>query len=312
MSDATTMLAEAHALATQQKYLELEKLVGALLLESPDHAEAHNLLGVAFASTGRHALAIQSIARAHGLAPSHYGYARNLVRLLSNAQRYAEAQEIGRRFAEAGYPKSDDLTSFVARVTGQVDAKATDVFEEIYRNNAWSAGSGLGSTEQATRIYRAFLEQFMRANRIRSVVDLGCGDWQFARLIDWTGIRYIGLDASTTALGMAKRVAPASFEFRQFDAFSESLPEADLLIVKDVLQHWPSAEIVKFLTQTDRFRFSLITNGYAPSPSLNTDIDLGNFRPLDLTAPPFNAHGANVLSFQAGDFKMTLLRQGRA
>ncbi len=42
--------------------------------------------------------------------------------------------------------------------------------------------------------YRAFVQQFMSRNSVRSVVDLGCGEWQFSRLIDWTGVRYLGVD----------------------------------------------------------------------------------------------------------------------
>jgi len=33
--------------------------------------------------------------------------------------------------------------------------------------------------------YRTSLEDFIRANGVRSVLDYGCGDWQFSRLIDW-------------------------------------------------------------------------------------------------------------------------------
>lgn len=190
--------------------------------------------------------------------------------------------------------------------------KRARVFEEIYRNNAWSAGSGLGSAEETTRPYRHFLEQFIPTNRIRSVVDLGCGDWQLARLIDWTGVRYTGLDVSGIALERARKTAPTSFKFSQFDAFSDVLPEADLLIVKDVLQHWPIKEIIRFLPQTSRFRFSLLTNGYAATANRNSEIDLGNFRPLDLLAAPFQVKGANIFSFQSDDFKMTTLIIGGA
>ena len=30
--------------------------------------------------------------------------------------------------------------------------------------------------------------------RIRTVVDLGCGDWQFSKYVDWRGIEYHGYD----------------------------------------------------------------------------------------------------------------------
>jgi SAM-dependent methyltransferase len=310
-STQTLSVATAIEAAKRQKFHEVEKMALELLKSAPNDPEIYNLLGAAYASTGRPTLAIESIKQAHRLAPAAYSYARNLIRVLSNQKQFSEAMDVARAFVDAGHPKADELAEFAGRATGRVAPKANDVFEEIYRNNAWASGSGLGSTEEATRPYRAFLQQFIKANRIRSVVDLGCGDWQFARLIDWSGVRYVGLDVSGTALERARAIAPPSFEFRQFDAFNDSLPSADLLIAKDVLQHWPSREILRFLPKTECFQFCLITNGYAAAPNLNADIDLGNFRPLNLKAPPFNSTGANVFFFQSDDFKMTLLRMGK-
>lgn len=42
--------------------------------------------------------------------------------------------------------------------------------------------------------YVDMLQRFLHDYEIRSVVDLGCGDWQFSRLIDWSGVDYLGLD----------------------------------------------------------------------------------------------------------------------
>jgi len=42
--------------------------------------------------------------------------------------------------------------------------------------------------------YRTSLEDFIRANGVRSVLDYGCGDWQFSRLIDWQQALYVGVD----------------------------------------------------------------------------------------------------------------------
>jgi SAM-dependent methyltransferase len=75
-----------------------------------------------------------------------------------------------------------------------------EIFDFIYRNDVWKGGSGASSHEEATREYREFLTQFMQAAKITSVVDLGCGDWQFSRYIDWSGIDYTGVDASAVVL----------------------------------------------------------------------------------------------------------------
>ena len=69
-----------------------------------------------------------------------------------------------------------------------------NIFEHIYRNDLWHGGSGPGSFPEVNRPYVRFLQSFLLQNQIRSVVDLGCGDWQFSRGIDWGSTRYLGLD----------------------------------------------------------------------------------------------------------------------
>src|SRR5687768_14802493 len=75
-----------------------------------------------------------------------------------------------------------------------IDADTRAAFEAIYRQDKWTNGSGPGSTPSSTIEYRAFLERFIRENNVRSVTDLGCGDWQFSNLIDWSGLEYTGFD----------------------------------------------------------------------------------------------------------------------
>src|SRR4029434_6334963 len=69
--------------------------------------------------------------------------------------------------------------------------RLTNTFNRIYAEGTWGkdvAGkgtSGSGSTLEITREYRAYVEDFMRTHRVRSVVDAGCGDWSFSSAMDW-------------------------------------------------------------------------------------------------------------------------------
>src|ERR1700712_5702236 len=58
--------------------------------------------------------------------------------------------------------------------------------------------SGYGSAVQSTTTYRHILETFIRLNRVQTVLDLACGDWQFSKYFPWDsyGISYLGLDVS--------------------------------------------------------------------------------------------------------------------
>jgi len=109
-----------------------------------------------------------------------------------------------------------------------------EVFDRIYSSN-FRGGSGPGSSEENTRQYRAFLKEFLVSNRIKSVVDVGCGDWQLSRHIGWSGIDYLGIDVSAVAIDNTKRFARPGVAFRELDATRDALPPADLLIAKDVL-----------------------------------------------------------------------------
>jgi SAM-dependent methyltransferase len=171
------------------------------------------------------------------------------------------------------------------------------IFNEIYLKNAWTFGSGGGSLEESTRDYRGFLQNFMRANRIKSVLDLGCGDWQFSQFINWDGIDYTGIDVSDVVLANTKRFSRPGVQFIELNALMEPLPKADLLIVKDVFQHWGNVEIIHFLPKLQKFERALVVTGGGQSGShlrpgiINADIPTGSFRPVDLTQKPFGVKG---------------------
>src|SRR4051812_7594702 len=110
-----------------------------------------------------------------------------------------------------------------------------DVFSRAYNEMWWGRGSGVGSTVNATVEYRAYVAGIMHGLRVRTVLDIGCGDWEFSRLIDWTNIRYTGWDVVPQLIKRNQ----ALFRFASFtcvDARTVPLPDVDLIIVKDVLQ----------------------------------------------------------------------------
>jgi len=175
----------------------------------------------------------------------------------------------------------------------------SDVFERIYRNDEWNGGSGPGSLPTVTRPYVRFLQEFLRRNHVRSVVDLGCGDWQFSRRIDWAGVSYLGLDVVSYILERnRRRFGSRAVRFAACPSRADDLPEADLLIVKDVFQHLCNGAVRDYVKVFPKFKYVLVTNCSKKSLHLlNTDIDDGGFRPVDLRRPPFGLTMASVLEF---------------
>ena len=185
-----------------------------------------------------------------------------------------------------------------------MDAAALrSAFEAIYRENRWSNGSGPGSHPDKTVEYRAYLARFMESNAIRTVTDLGCGDWQFSRFVDWSRVEYVGLDVvpSLIANNQAQHARPG-LQFA-IHTSPDDLPGGDLLIAKEVLQHLPNATVHSYLDAIrGRYRHALITNAIEPAAMANGDISAGDWRPLRLDATPFAVPGAVVHTYfpQAG------------
>ena len=71
------------------------------------------------------------------------------------------------------------------------------------------------------------------------------------------------------------------------------LPRAELLIMKDVMQHWLPAEISAFLPRLAQFPYSLITND-VEAPELRPKWH-ERWHPLDLTKPPYCLPGELLL-----------------
>lgn len=172
-------------------------------------------------------------------------------------------------------------------------------FEEIYSQNKWRYGSGKGSLPKHNRGYISFLQNFLRQKRIQSVVDFGCGDWQFSRLINWQGIQYQGYDIVSSVI--QANTEAYSTENIRFDLAPEDhsqLPAADLLISKDVIQHWSNIAIERFLPHIKRYKYALITNCVNPhGPTINTDIADGEFRDLDIRLEPFGLKATEVFYY---------------
>jgi SAM-dependent methyltransferase len=172
------------------------------------------------------------------------------------------------------------------------------------RNDAGLGTSGTGSTLAATLVYRTFLAKFMKEHDVHSVVDAGCGDWEFSSTIDWSGIDYRGYDITRDVVARdALAYAKPNIQFFHGDIVEDDLPPADLLLSKHVLQHLPNAAVTKFLAkQLPKYKHVLLTNGVDAKSfaGSNGDIKLGAYRTLDVTAPPFNVPGAKVLTWYDG------------
>lgn len=181
------------------------------------------------------------------------------------------------------------------------------VFTQIYDNATWgknAAGEGFsggGSLLNNCHVYIEYLEQFMASHNIKTVVDAGCGDWEFARYMNWSDINYIGYDVVGHVIEKnTRKYGAPNIRFVHANCITEDLPPADLLLCKHVLQHLTNEDILSFLPQLKKFKYCIITNEVYPDTlsSDNKDIAIGGGHKIDLTKSPFNIKGIKVFNYR--------------
>jgi SAM-dependent methyltransferase len=186
------------------------------------------------------------------------------------------------------------------RIYGDLSIKET--FQRIYRTREWGDDgspfhSGSGSRGAASEQYCVFVIDFIRKHNVRSVVDLGCGDFAIGRRIaEATGVTYTGIDVVPELIEHHTRTEQNPlFRFQCADITTDPLPTADLCLVCQVLQHLSNGEIAKVLQNLRGFPRVLITEHLPLQPrSINLDkphgpdvrVRYGSGVYLDL--PPFS------------------------
>lgn len=149
------------------------------------------------------------------------------------------------------------------------------VFSSIYKNCSWGSNghskyhgsSGDGSSPEYNVDYIEFVRNFIKDNNIKSVSDGGCGDWRLGySLFNDMNIEYNGYDVYLELIDFLKtEYTNPKFNFTHLDIFNDrdQIKDADLFIIKDVMQHWDDAttkEFVDWIINTKKFKFVLITN----------------------------------------------------
>ena len=182
------------------------------------------------------------------------------------------------------------------------------VFTNVYECKWWgnnghaeyAGSSGGGSDIEYNRTsYVPFLKKFITDNDIKTVVDLGCGDFKCGKLIyDDLDVSYTGYDAYKKIIQchLKEHAASPKYSFVHLDfcAHKEEVANGDVCILKDVLQHWSLADIYAFLdcaVEHKKFKFILICNCCRQTQD-NVDIPNGACRDLSCDFLPLKKYNA--------------------
>lgn len=164
------------------------------------------------------------------------------------------------------------------------------VFERIARDNGWDGTesvSGPGSTLEATAMLRDALPTLLEKYKIRSILDIPCGDAYWISYVLNPNIEYIGADIVPGIIAR-NRIDKASIgHFEVMDIVADNLQRVDLVLVRDCFIHLPNAVVRSAIANIKRSGARYLMTTTYPGKSANMDIEIGGFRPVDLQASPF-------------------------
>ncbi len=221
----------------------------------------------------------------------------------------------------------------------------SEVFGNIYSNNVWGDGSqlnpksGSGSNPKNARPYVSYVKNFISNNEITSILDFGHGDWKMWEHYKFEGVQYLGIDvADGLSAKIHQQWGSKLRQFRQLDITHTRMPNAELLLSKDVLQHLPTDTVLLFLSEIKKFKYAIVCNDvYIKGTKFfefkeflqlkkriiaicrlrnpfflcrrknNRKIKVGEFRGIDLNAEPFRTalkeHKVEIVFEYDGPFR---------
>lgn len=187
-----------------------------------------------------------------------------------------------------------------------------DVFSNIYDNYGFGSlesRSGPGSTLEETKNLREKIKEVVKEKNIKSVVDIPCGDFNWMKEIVFNFDSYIGGDIVEKAIEENNnKYSNSRIKFINFDIINNEIPAGDLLIVRDIIGHFPIDDGLKIINNilNSKCKYLLSTtwakklgDEWKPCEKNDVDrenegVDYGRFYPVNLMSAPFNLPQAEI------------------
>jgi SAM-dependent methyltransferase len=195
------------------------------------------------------------------------------------------------------------------RAMADYAGKTTEqVFTHIYKTGAWGKAndpdrpyfSGRGSHQDSVvAAYVDAVRSFITTLPAKpDVLDLGCGDFAVGSKLRDMCARYTACDIVADVIAFNRQAfAQRDVDFRVLDITRESPPQADIVFIRQVLQHLSNSQVADALARiTGRYKYLVLTEHLPKNrdftPNLDKpagpDIRLRMGSGLDLRKPPFD------------------------
>jgi hypothetical protein len=170
-----------------------------------------------------------------------------------------------------------------------------DRFTWIYKNNLWNSNesvSGPGSTLKYTENLRKELPNLLSDYSIKKIFDAPCGDFNWMKhLLPNIDVDYIGGDIVLPLIeSLNVKYKTHNITFIHIDLTKDPFPKSDLMICRDCLFHLSFEDTKSVLHNfvASGIPYLLTTTHKINNEFVNRNIPTGDFRVINLFAPPYN------------------------
>ena len=168
-----------------------------------------------------------------------------------------------------------------------------ELFTGIYKKGGWGESesvSGPGSRLEDVTVLIQQLPILFKEWKVRTMLDIPCGDFNWMKDIPLDLDLYIGADIVDDLIDKVNKKFGINEkrEFLKLDLTRDELPRVDLIFCRDCLVHLSYREIINAINNIKRSKSKYLLTTTYPICKKNIDIVCGEWRPINLTLPPFN------------------------
>lgn len=166
------------------------------------------------------------------------------------------------------------------------------IFTRAYLKNSWGSKesrSGPSASLERTIALRTALPELFRELEIQSVLDCGCGDWNWMRHVDLTGIQYIGCDIVQQLIQtLQENFSAPTVNFQVLNLLQDPPDTADLWLARDLCPLFSSEDTWQFFQKflESESKYLAITSVETEEPYQDTFT--GSWMPRNLLEKPFS------------------------
>jgi hypothetical protein len=172
------------------------------------------------------------------------------------------------------------------------NASTEAIFTNIYHGNKWVGAqsvSGTGSDASQTRTIIDQLPKLFSEHKIKSILDIPCGDFLWMKELDLTGIEYIGGDIVQDLINENQtNYHSDSVRFQRLNLLTDELPSANLVLCRDCLVHFSFDDIFKAIEAISNSGCEYFLTTTFADRTVNHNITTGDWRPINLEIAPFH------------------------